>query len=49
MKELYGWLALAGIFCLLLFMIKESDIRPQYAIHSTYRAIWRLIKREIKD
>lgn len=48
MKELYGWLALSGILCLLLFMIKESDIRPKYALHPTYRAIRRLIARELK-
>lgn len=42
LKEIYGWLALTGIFCLLLFMIKESDIRPQYAIHPTYRALRKL-------
>lgn len=47
MKELYGWLALAGILCLLLFMIRESDIRPQHALHPTYRALRRLIKREL--
>ncbi len=49
MKELYGWLALLGIACLLAFMIKESNIRPKYAIHPTYRAIRRLIKREIVE
>lgn len=47
MKELYGWLALLGILCLLLFMLKESDIRPQYAIHPTYRAIRKLVKWEL--
>lgn len=46
-KELYGWLALAGILCIALFMIKESNIRPQHAFHPTYRAIRRLIKREL--
>lgn len=49
MKELYGWLALAGVLCLLLFMIKESDIRPLNALHPTYRAIRRLIRREIQS
>lgn len=43
MKEIYGWLALTGILCLLLFMIKESDIRPQSAIHPTYRALRKLV------
>lgn len=49
MKELYGWLALLALFCLLAFMVKESNIRPKYAIHPTYRAIRRLIKRELKE
>lgn len=49
MKELYGWLALLGIFCILLFMIRESDIRPQRAIHPTYRAIRRLVRRELSS
>lgn len=43
LKEIYGWLALTGIFCLLLFMIKESDIRPHYAIHPTYRSLRKLV------
>lgn len=47
MKELYGWLTLGGLLCLLLFMLKESDIRPQYALHPTYRAIRRLIRWEL--
>ena len=48
MKELYGWLALLGLFCL-LFMTKESKFSPKYAIHPTYKAIRRLIKRELKE
>lgn len=48
MKEIYGWLALTSIGCLLLFMINESNIRPQRAIHPTYHAIRKLIKREIR-
>lgn len=47
MKELYGWLTLAGILCLLLFLVNESGIRPQKAIHPTYRAIRRLIRLEL--
>lgn len=48
MKELYGWLALSGLFCLLLFIVMESSIRPQRAIHPTYRAIRRLVKHELR-
>lgn len=47
LKELYGWLALGGILCLLLFMIKESNIRHHHAIHPTYRVIRRLIRGEL--
>lgn len=46
MKELFGWLALAGICCLLLLLIKESNIRPK-AIHPTFKVIRGLMtKRE---
>lgn len=48
-KEIYGWLALAGILCLFLFMLNESSLRPQQAIHPTYKAIRKLIKREIQN
>ncbi|MDL2312139.1 hypothetical protein LJC68_04605, partial [Bacteroidales bacterium OttesenSCG-928-B11] len=48
MKELYGWLVIIGIFCILILMIKESDLRPKHALHPTYRAIRRRIKRELK-
>jgi hypothetical protein len=43
MKEIYGWLILAGIFSLLTILIKESDIRPKYVMHPTYHAIRKLI------
>lgn len=47
-KELYGWLILLGLFCLLIFMIKESSLRPKSAIHPTYRTIRRFVKRELR-
>ena len=46
MKEIFGWLTLLGLFCLLLFLVNESKVRPQNAIHPTYKAIRRLMKRE---
>ncbi len=49
MKELYGWLVLLGIFCLLIYLIKESDIRPKYTLIPTFKAMRRLTKRELKD
>ncbi|NDV64627.1 hypothetical protein [Bacteroides sp. 224] len=48
MKELYGWLLLLGIFCLLVFMIKESSISPKSAFHPTYRRIRRFVKHELR-
>ena len=49
LKELYGWLTLLGILCFLLFMLKESDIRPKYAIYPTYRVIRKLIRLTIQE
>lgn len=46
MKEIFGWLTLLGLFCIFIFMVNESKVRPQNAIHPTYRAIRKLIKRE---
>ncbi len=50
MKEIFGWLSLLGILCLLLFFIHESDlIRPYKAIHPTFKSIRNMIKREYID
>lgn len=48
MKELYGWLALAGVFCLLVFALNESEVRPLHALHPRYRAIRRYVKHELR-
>lgn len=48
MKELYGWLILIALFCLLVFQIYESDIRPYKVLHPTYRPIRRLAKHELR-
>lgn len=48
MKELYGWLILASLFCLLLLMTHGSSIRPLHALHPTYRAIRRFVKHELR-
>lgn len=48
MKELYGWLSLAGLFCLFLFALNESEVRPLHALHPRYRAIRRYIKHELR-
>ena len=48
MKELFGWLSLLGIFCLLLFLTKESSISPKAAFHPTYRRIRRFVKHQLR-
>jgi hypothetical protein len=48
MKEIYGWLLLAAIFCLVILMLRYSDIRPSRVIEPTYRAIHKWIRLDIK-
>ena len=48
MKEIFGWLTLLSLLCLLLFMIKESSIRPRYVLNPKYRTIRRFIKHELR-
>ncbi|MDR0872150.1 MAG: hypothetical protein LBN27_01615 [Prevotellaceae bacterium] len=45
MKDLYGWLAIFGIICLLLFLANASDLRPKYVIQPTFKAIRKLAGR----
>lgn len=49
MKEIYGWLVLLGIFCLFIFMLKESSLRPKFAILPKFRTIRRMIKHELRE
>ncbi len=49
MKEIYGALTLVAILCIMLFLIRESDIvRPRKIIHPTFRAIRRLLRRQVE-
>ncbi len=48
MKEIYGWLLLVAIFCLVVLMLRYSDIRPSRVIEPTYRAIHKWIRLDIK-
>lgn len=48
MKELFGWLTLLGILCLVFFMVRESSIRPMAAWHPKYRTIRRFIRRQLR-
>jgi hypothetical protein len=47
MKEIYGWLCIAGLFCLLAFLLKESTLRPK-SLHPKFSTIRRTVKHEIK-
>jgi MFS transporter, DHA2 family, multidrug resistance protein len=47
MKEIYGWLCLAGLFCLLIFLLKESSLRPKY-LHPKFSTIRRTVKHDLK-
>jgi len=49
MKELYGWLVILGVFCLMVFMLKESSLRPKFAIQPKFRTIRRYIKHELRE
>jgi hypothetical protein len=48
MKEIYGWLALIGLFCLLIILLRESDIRPKNTIEPTYKVIRKTVMSTYK-
>ena len=48
MKEIYGWLLLLALLCLVGLMMRYSDIRPRKVIEPTYRLIHRYIRRDIR-
>lgn len=47
MKEIYGWLCMVGIFCILAFLLNESSLHPQ-TIHSKILSLKRTKKYELK-
>lgn len=47
MKEIYGWLCIAGFFCLLMFLLKESTLRP-HRFHPKFSTLRKSIKHELK-
>ena len=47
MKEIYGWLLLVAILCLIGLMLRYSGIRPLKVIEPTYKVIHRLIRRDM--
>ena len=48
MKEIYGWLLLGAILCLIILMLRYSGIRPQKMIEPTYKAIHKFISTDIR-
>lgn len=46
MKEIYGWLCITGLFCLLVFLLKESTLRPK-SLHPKFSTIKHAIKRQL--
>lgn len=48
MKELYGWLILLALLCLMWVLLTMSSIRPHKVMHPSYRAIRRFIKHELR-
>lgn len=48
MKEIYGWLLLVAILCLVVLMMRHSDIRPMKVIEPTYRTIYNILRGNMK-
>ena len=48
MKEIYGWLVLVVLLCLIGLMMRYSDIRPIKMIEPTYRAIHKFIYSNLR-
>lgn len=49
MKEVYGWLLLVAILCLIGLMLRYSNIRPRKVIEPTYRAIYKFIRTDVRS
>jgi MFS transporter, DHA2 family, multidrug resistance protein len=47
MKEVYGWLCILGILCLLTFFLRESSLRPK-SLLPKFSTIRHSVKHEIK-
>ena len=48
MKEIYGWLLLVAIVCLIGFILRYSGIRPMKVIEPTYSAIYNFLRHDMK-
>ncbi|MDD4848387.1 MAG: hypothetical protein PHR53_06475 [Bacteroidales bacterium] len=47
MKEIFGQLCIVAIICLLLFLLKESSLRPK-AFHPKFSTIRRAVRHELR-
>jgi hypothetical protein len=47
MKEIYGLLCMLGFFCLLIFLLKESSLRPK-SLHPKFSTIRHAVKHQLK-
>jgi len=47
MKEIYGWLCIAGLFCLMMFLLRESTLRP-HRFQPKFSTLRKGIKHELK-
>ncbi len=47
MKEIYGWLCIAGLFCLMMFLLKESSLRS-HRFQPKFSTLRRNIKHQLK-
>ena len=48
MKEIFGWLLLVAIVCLIGLMLRYSGIRPMKVIEPTYSAIYNFLRHDMK-
>lgn len=48
MKEIYGWLLVVAIGCLIALMLRHSGVHPRKVIEPTYRTIYNLMRGEVK-
>lgn len=47
MKEMYGWLCIIGILCLVVFFLQESTLRPKI-LHPKFKTMRKAIKHELR-
>ena len=48
-KEIYGWLSIIALTCLLYFLVAKTGIRPLSLIHPSFRKLRNLMKYQLFD